>query len=814
MRVHAQVLTSVSSDTPGTTLLLHFDSKRYVFGQISEGTQRAFQERGLKLSKVSDIFLTGPTDWHRTGGLAGVMLAMGDPDGTRTSAVDGQDFGGLEQQVHGGENLLYTLATMRRFIFRTGMKLKVTEHQPGDTWTDENVVVKTLHIRPQNQGERQRDSQEKHQFLAKVVDDMFCSNWTMNTWVDDPNLPAEAAEGEEVQEAVRSFQLSTKAPLKGKVRAPWPASTIVALPETTPNTVSLCYIVMLHPQRGKFLPKRAKELGVKPGPDFSKLSSGQSVVTADGNTITPEDVMEPTRPGTGIAVCDLPSVDYIPDFLASEEWKNPEEVQKTIGAFFWMAPKEIIFHPTIQDFMEKFNGAQHIISSPGCTPDRINFKAAAKASVLLNKIDADMFLLPLMDSSKCTPLTEPYQTQAHPGLQWQIEPKWDLGTSHLDPEFNASEIVASEGLQTAITSYRASEDKWSKHPKQDVFAFQPELITLGTGSSAPGRHRNVSGTLFKISANKYILIDCGDGTLGQIKRLYPDNIDQVISDINVIYISHLHADHHLGSVPIIRHKLSLMTEAKQDSQPFTIIGPRIFLTWMTEYFRCEPDMEEALGRFTFLACEDFLADTSPGNQVQLPSYLQQTLDLIKVVTVPAHHCLSSFCVVFHFTSSSSEATEFKLAYSGDTRPLDSFVEISKGVDLLLHEATFEDSMLAQAKAKKHSTVSEALDVGGRMGATTVLTHFSQRYCEMVEAGQGKGVVVAFDGMRVKLGWLGRWEHIRGALGEVFKEDETEEVEEDEGNKEKTSPKRKAGDKKGKGDQKAKKGKMPGKGGAE
>ena len=73
-------------------------------------------------------------------------------------------------------------------------------------------------------------------------------------------------------------------------------------------------------------------------------------------------------------------------------------------------------------------------------------------------------------------------------------------------------------------------------------------------------------------------------------------------------------------------------------------------------------------------------------------------------------------------------------------------------------------------AKKHSTMSEAIDVGRRMGARRImLTHFSQRYqkipsldetMEIKVDGEVDGrekakldevILVAFDYMRVKLG---------------------------------------------------------------
>lgn len=44
------------------------------------------------------------------------------------------------------------------------------------------------------------------------------------------------------------------------------------------------------------------------------------------------------------------------------------------------------------------------------------------------------------------------------------------------------------------------------------------------------------------------------------------------------------------------------------------------------------------------------------------------------------------------------------------------------------QATFEDSLLEEAQAKKHCTTREAVEAGAAAGAfRTLLTHFSQRY---------------------------------------------------------------------------------------
>jgi len=67
---------------------------------------------------------------------------------------------------------------------------------------------------------------------------------------------------------------------------------------------------------------------------FSILTSGQAITTPDGKIVQPTDAMEPMRPGTGVAVCDLPDTTYVKDFLAREEWGNNKKVRAEVGCFF------------------------------------------------------------------------------------------------------------------------------------------------------------------------------------------------------------------------------------------------------------------------------------------------------------------------------------------------------------------------------------------------------------------------------------------------------------------------------------------------
>lgn len=62
----------------------------------------------------------------------------------------------------------------------------------------------------------------------------------------------------------------------------------------------------------------------------------------------------------------------------------------------------------------------------------------------------------------------------------------------------------------------------------------------------------VSSTLIRIPNYGSVLLDCGEGTWGQLIRLYGDDPEhksgvwEVLRDIKCIFLSHVHGDHHIG----------------------------------------------------------------------------------------------------------------------------------------------------------------------------------------------------------------------------------------------------------------------------
>jgi ribonuclease Z len=87
-------------------------------------------------------------------------------------------------------------------------------------------------------------------------------------------------------------------------------ATIFEAPEYTVTTrrlehrlFALGYRVDERPKPGRFSVQRALELGVPEGPLWGRLQAGEQVMSANGNTVRPSDVLGAPRPGKSVAYC-------------------------------------------------------------------------------------------------------------------------------------------------------------------------------------------------------------------------------------------------------------------------------------------------------------------------------------------------------------------------------------------------------------------------------------------------------------------------------------------------------------------------------
>ncbi|TPX37621.1 hypothetical protein SmJEL517_g00625 [Synchytrium microbalum] len=122
-----QVLGTQTGDTC-PSILAYFENQRYLFS-VGEGSQRFTIENRVRLSKLSNIFLTR-VHWDSLGGVPGKLWLVLTFDFARkplkfdTSVekigmlLSLSDAGNRNIQIHGGTNLTHYIAATRHFVFR------------------------------------------------------------------------------------------------------------------------------------------------------------------------------------------------------------------------------------------------------------------------------------------------------------------------------------------------------------------------------------------------------------------------------------------------------------------------------------------------------------------------------------------------------------------------------------------------------------------------------------------------------------------------------------------------------------------------
>ncbi|EPE10478.1 trna processing endoribonuclease [Ophiostoma piceae UAMH 11346] len=857
---YVQILSTPTADTPGTCLMVHHDNRRYLFGNISEGTQRMFVQQKVSLARTEEIFMTGPINWHTTGGLLGMILTVAEVvQSARTASIEDakskaaklrkvkhkNSEAALERaeesiaaaiaagpksfNIHGGKNLAHLLATARRFVFRKGLPIRPHEIREDTSredegndleslreadWADENMMVWYVPVFADGSGRktapttetssRKRsfedleddkvgkatspEEQEKfdRQLVDSVVNHMFDSDWKFDalteTTLHTAKLPAKLFVKDE-----NGHLKAYDGPMPGDkpdvpdvpvfVRQPWPAALIQALPKTDEFQQSMCYIVRNHPRRGKVNAAEITRLGVKK-PDIRYLVEGRSVIAADGTTVTPEMVVGATIEGAVFSVVDLPDASYIDAFLAKPEWANAG-LMGAINTIFWILGPGIATDERLQAFMSKHSAIRHTISSKDTCANNLALASAAAVQMKHNRVDPDRFPIQNFNNTPSHILPTPEATtkkdvESKPGLEaakagWSIRlapqviveeqkvfPQLNVTNScHLDKQVielatHAREQVARPTFQQAVVAGNRGL------PRPDV-----EVIPLGTGSAMPSKYRNVSATLVRVPGVGSYLFDAGENTLGSMRRLFGEaKLNEVLKEMRAIWISHLHADHHLGTVSVIRawrDATANMTTAT-GTKPRLLLASHVnMLHWLREYSDIENFGIERL-HMVDVECHDF-PRTRKCTPVIFEGDDAAEFGLDRIDACRVEHCHGALAVVFTWAPETPGAAPFKVAYSGDCRPSSDFASIGHNATLLIHESTFDDELAGEALAKKHSTMGEAIEVGRRMSARRLLlTHFSQRYPKIPvfnteEPGSEEGamqILIAFDQMCVKL----------------------------------------------------------------
>ncbi|KAG0178101.1 Zinc phosphodiesterase ELAC protein 2 [Apophysomyces sp. BC1034] len=574
------------------------------------------------------------------------------------------------------------------------------------------------------------------------------------------------------------------------------------LPPTEPFPAAISYICRGPTLLGKFDKAAAVALGIKPGPIYGKLHKGLAVTLEDGRVITPDQVSSPPVPGYVFIVVDCPDVSYVDGLISSlkfdkyqtsDENDRPSVVVHLIG-------DDVLKDARYRQWMKRFSPkTEHIIGTQEICAQPVLFQKHALGQYSLSKLDENIFPIPKYENSpaqtldqyndlpaKCFPLTNMTEADLVPRNGIVKESLNQLLFDHTNKDHpDIQKIEENEEYKQAAVVAKAEAAKvdiTESFPGDDV-----QVITLGTGSAIPSRYRNVSGTLVKIPEYGSILLDAGESTYGQMMRRFGrDQLDKELRDIRCIFVSHLHADHHLG----VMRLLTKMHALKQSGtkRPTFMVAPGIFRNWVEEYSHVEPiDQDNILPVFNeFIVPGKRVNTSSPGAKLYFQQFngvlseslrksqanlakLKKELGLLKFDAVEVTHCRWAYGLTIEHNSG------WKIVYSGDTRPCNNLIQSGQNATLLIHEASMDDDKLAEAIAKKHSTTKEAVEVGEKMKARyTLLNHFSQRYAKMPKLSEEqKNVCVSFDLMSVSIKQIPVLPKFTQAIEILFKDDEEE-----------------------------------------
>ncbi|KAG3025723.1 hypothetical protein PC121_g7047 [Phytophthora cactorum] len=672
MVVQVQVLSVQSVETT-PSLLLSTETRRFLFN-VGDGTQRLCMEHHVRLAKLQRVFLTELRS-HTVGGLPGMVLTVSDT-------------GKPGLHVHGPPNTKQYLKATRHFLHRPEFKLEASEVLPIGT-EEKKKEIKSCY--------------QDDEVLVHAV-------------------------------AIVKPRAGAKRKLNGS-----------PMSEGEENHVSVSYVVETRPQRGKFLVEKALALGVPKGKLFGQLHQGKDVTLSDGKVVKSSDCVLPSVPAAACVVVSCPTIAHVDALVSSEGFNRYREVdekaQVQVEVVYHLGSLEVLRHPKYAEWTRSFGGqARHVLLGHDACAQKTVYRASAKLQAQLHVVFPRAF--PSNEAHELRDTIEPFSRVPDSTLELTDTSKLVLGESMLkfilSPQarrgFDSSSCwprLDFAEIRESVAEIAAEEPGDLSSKKLDKDLVDGRITFLGTGCAIPSKYRNVTGMYLELPTGNEeetwagMMLDCGEGSLGQMYRYVGGDkrrLQELVDRLKCVWISHNHADHHLGLLRLLSSRVSTM-------EPLLVIGPTPLQFWLDEYSAQDPTVR---GKYSFV--ENYRFDESDSRSEEVESHaeaarvrawLRETLNISQLECVPVKHALQSYAVVLTFVDGA------KLAFSGDCRPSDKLAEKAKDAFLIVHEATFEDELTKEAKDKAHCTMAEAIQVGSQANARhLLLTHFSQRYPKM------------------------------------------------------------------------------------
>ncbi len=270
------------------------------------------------------------------------------------------------------------------------------------------------------------------------------------------------------------------------------------------------------------------------------------------------------------------------------------------------------------------------------------------------------------------------------------------------------------------------------------------VIFLGTAGSVPTSQRALPALLIR-RKGEYLMFDCGEGTQRQMIKAKLSFHRKM-----KIFITHMHGDHMLG-LPGLLQTMSMMDRER----PLKIYGPKgigSFLNAVKESIQFGLTFPVEIYEIAKegIICEEkeYVVETVWANHV-IPSLAYALIEnprpgkfnpeKARKLGIPEGPLWSKLQhgetvrladgrVVVPREVVGDPRRGRKIAYSGDTRPFEKLIKLAEDADMLIHDATLDDSLAERAKEEGHSTPSQAAEAALKAKAKQlVLYHISARY---------------------------------------------------------------------------------------
>lgn len=302
-----------------------------------------------------------------------------------------------------------------------------------------------------------------------------------------------------------------------------------------------------------------------------------------------------------------------------------------------------------------------------------------------------------------------------------------------------------------------------------------EIIFLGTSAALPTLNR--FGTAIAINlGGETLLFDCGEGAQIQFQKanLKPGKLSR-------IFITHFHGDHFYGLIGLLT---SLQLNGRE--KPLHLYGP----VGLNYYL----DVMQKLSHFEFNYDVNIheVEETSESQRWKMPGYSVTALPLEHRVFVlgfrieenpkpgkfdtdkadrlgipegPERSRLQNGESITLADGKEIRPDEVlgppqpgrKVAICLDTKPCTNAERLAQNADVLIFDATFDDSKTDLAETTGHATVTQAAELAQRAEVgQLILTHISQRYSKTEDTllKQARAVFpntrLAFDLMRMEI----------------------------------------------------------------